>query len=224
MIRFSREDEVKDKKNHVLSVDSDAPRSQADALHAVKRANKLSNASSGNKAGQPANIKPAKPVKNKKKAAAATPRPQPVPETTQPKSPGPSPAEAKETPEKPDLATPKGNAHAEDAVAIPRFNLAEQILVEQRKFASERRRKANPTEATGRSYAADDTVGAVIREVKDNMVRPVPTAPGADDANPAVCGTAVDHVDMADAQRLLIADIVTRDITALCTRRRHDSL
>lgn len=212
---------MKDKNNHVLSVDSDALQSQADALHAVKRANTLSNASSGNKAGLPANIKHAKPVENTKKAAAATPRPQPVPETTQPQSPGPPPAEAKETPEKSDLAAPTGNAHAENAVAIPRFNLAEQILVEQRRFASERRRKAKPTEATGSSYHADDTLGAVIREVKDNMARPVPTA---DDANPAVCGTAVDHVDMADAQRLLVADIVTRDIAALCGRRRHGSL
>ncbi len=208
---------MKDKKNHVLPVDSDA-------LHAVKRANTLSNASSGNRAGQPANTKRAKPVENTKKTAAATPKPQPVPEATHPQSPGPSPAQAKETPEKSDLATPTENAHAEDAVAIPRFNLAEQILAEQRKFASGRRRKANPTEATGRNYAADDTVGAVIREVKDNMVRPVPTAAGADDANPAVCGTAVDHVDMADAQRLLVTDIVTRDIAALCGRRRHDSL
>ncbi len=215
---------MKDKKNHVLPVDSDVLRSQADALHAVKRASTLSNASSGNRAGQPANIKRDKPVENTKKAPAATPRPQPVPEATQPQSPGPPPAEAKETPEKSDLATPTENEHGENAVAIPRFNLAEQILVEQRKFASERRRKANPTEATSRSYHADDTVGAVIREVKDNMVRPVPTADDADDANPAVCGTPVDHVDMPDAQRLLVADIVTRDIAAICSRRRHNSL
>jgi len=215
---------VKDKNNNVLPVDSDVPRSRADALHAVKRASKLSNASSGNKPGQPANIKPGKPVKNKKKAAAATPKPQPASETTQPQSPGPRPAEPEKTPEKSDLAAPTGNAHAQEAVAIPRFNLAEQILAEQRKSASGRRRKANPTETTGRSYAADDTLGAVIREVKDNMVRPVPTADDADDASPAVSGTAVDHVDIADAQRLLVADIVTRDIAALCTRRRHDSL
>lgn len=215
---------MKDNNKHVLPVDSDVPQSQADALHAVKRASALSNASSGNRAAQPANIKRDKPVENTKKAAEATPRPQPVPETTQPQSPGPPPVAAKETPEKSDLTTPTGNAHAEDAVAIPRFNLTEQILAEQRRSASERRRKANPTEATSRSYAADDTVGAVIRQVKDNMVRPVPTAVGADDANPPVGGTAVDDVDMADPQRLLVADIVKRDIAALCGRRRHDSL
>ncbi len=223
-MRFYREDEVKDKNNHVLSVDSDVPRSQADALHAVKRASTLSNASSGNKTGQPANIKHAKPVKNTKKAAAAKPRPQPAPEATQPKSPEPRLVEPEKTPEKSDLAAPTGNEHAEDALAIPRFNLAEQILAEQRRFTSGRRRKANPTEATGAGYHADDTLGAVIREVKDNMVRPVPTAANPDDANPAVYGTAVDDVDIADAQRLLVADIVKRDIAALCGRRRHDSL
>lgn len=215
---------MKGKNNDILSVDSDVPRSKADALHAVKRASKLSNASSGNKAEQPANIERAKPVKNTKEAAAATPRPLPAPEATQPKSPDPPPAEPGETPEKSDLAAPTGNEYAQDAVAIPRFNLAEQILAEQRRFTSGRRRKANPTEATGTSYHADDTLGAVIKGVKDNMVRPVPTADDPDDADPDVCETAVDHVNMADAQRLLVADIVTRDIATLCSRRRHDSL
>ncbi len=215
---------MKGKNNNVLSVDSDVPQSRADALHAVKRANKLSNASSGNKAEQPANIEPAKPVENTKEAAAATPKPQPTPEATQPHISEPPPAEPEETPEKSDFAAPTGIELAEDALAIPRFNLAEQILAEQRKFTSGRRRKANPTEATGAGYHADDTLGAVIREVKDNMVRPVQTADDPDDADTDVRGTAVDHVDMADAQRLLVADIVTRDIAELCSRRRHDSL
>ena len=213
---------MKDKNNHVLSVDSDVLQNQTDALHAVKRASTLSKTLSESKAKQPANLERDNLLEKTKKVAAAARKPQPVPEATQPQIPEPTPVEAEGTPEKSEVAAPTAKKPAEDSVAVPRFNLAERILAEQRRFASERRRKAGPGGAAG-SYAADDTLGAVIREVKDNMARPLGTAASADGDNPTVCGTGGETADAA-AQKLLIADIVAREIAALCGRRRRDSL
>ena len=199
---------MKDKNKQASPINSDVLQSQTDALHAVKRASALSNALSESKAEQAANLKHNKPPERTKKTPAAARKPQPVPEATQP-----------EPPEKSEIATPTAKMSAEDSVAVPRFNLAEKILAEQRKFASERRRKAGPGGAVG-SYAADDTLGAVIKEVKDNMARPIGAAAGAGGGNPAVCEAGG---EAAVAQRRLITDIVARDVAALYGRRR-DSL
>lgn len=138
----------------------------------------------------------------------------------QPQTPEPPLVEAEGAPEKSEVAAPTANKPAEGSVAVPRFNLAERILAEQRRSASGRRRKAGPGGAAAGSYAADDTLGAVIREVKDNMARPVEAADGD---NPAVCETGGETAE-ATAQKQLIADIVAREITALCSRRLRDSL
>jgi len=116
-------------------------------------------------------------------------------------------------PEKPD----------EEAAAVPRFNLAEKILVEQRRFASERRRRTHTGDETGGRYTADDTVGAVIREVKDSMPRPVTAAEPSGRAEAPVGRGDADGVDLTAPEKRLIADIVARDIAALCSGRRRDS-
>ena len=211
---------MEDKNKRASPSNSDVPQSQVDTLHAVKRASILSNALSESKAKQPANTERDKPVENTKKVAAAARKPQPVPETKQPQTPEPPPVEAEGAPEKSEVAAPTANKPAEDSAAVPRFNLAERILAEQRRSASGRRRKAGPGGAAAGSYAADDTLGAVIREVKDNMARPVGAADGD---NPAVCETGGETAE-ATAQKQLIADIVAREITALCGRRLRDSL
>jgi len=203
---------VEDKNKQALPINSDVLQSQTDVLHAVKRASALSNALSESKAEQPANLKHNKLPEKMKKTPAAARKPQPVSEATQP-----------QMPEKSEAAAPTAKKPAEDSVAIPRFNLAEKILAEQRRFASERRRKAGPGGAAG-SYAADDTLGAVIREVKDNMARPVGAAAGPNGDTPAVCETGGETPEAVAAQRRLITDIVARDVAALCGRRRRDSL
>ena len=210
-MRFYREDEVEDKNKQASPINSDVPQGKTAVSAAVKKADSSSNASSESKAKQPASLKHNKLLEKTKKAPAVARKPKPVPEATQP-----------QTPEKSEVVTPTAKKPAEESVAVPRFNLAEKILAEQRRFASERRRKAGPGGASG-SYAADDTLGAVIREVKDNMVRPVVAASGADGDNPAVCETPGKTADAA-AQRRLIADIVARDVAALCGRRRRDLL
>lgn len=203
---------MEDKNKRASPINSDVLQSKTAVSAPAKKADSSSNAPSESKAKQPANLKHNKLPEKTKKAAAAR-KPQPVPEATQP-----------QPPEKSEVAAPTAKKPAGDSVAVPRFNLAERILAEQRRFASERRRKAGPGGAAAGSYAADDTLGAVIREVKDNMARAVGAADGADGDDPAVCGTGGDSADAAAAQRRLIADIVARDVAALCGRRRRDSL
>jgi hypothetical protein len=212
-MRFYREDEVEDKNKRTSPINSDVLQGKAAVSSPARKADSSSKALSESKAKQPANLKRNKLSEKTKKATAAARKPQPVPEATQP-----------QPPEKSEVAAPPAKKPAEGSAAVPRFNLAERILAEQRRFASERRRKAGPGGAAGGSYAADDTLGAVIREVKDNMARPVETAGGADGDNPAVCRTGGETADATATQERLIADIVAREIAALCGRRRRDSL
>ncbi len=204
---------MEDKNKQALPINSDVPQGKAAVSAPVKKADSSSNAPSESKAEQPANLKHNKLPEKTKKAAAAARKPQPVPEATQPQKS-----------EKSEVAAPTAKKPAEDSVAVPRFNLAERILAEQRRFASERRRKAGSGGAAAGSYAADDTLGAVIREVKDNMARAVVAAAGADGDNSAVCETGGETAEAVAAQKRLIADIVAREIVALCGRRRRDSL
>lgn len=204
---------MEDKNKQASPINSDVVQGKATVSAAVKKADPSSNATSKSKAKQPANLKHTKLLEKTKKAAAAARKPQPVSEATQP-----------QPPEKSDVAAPTAKKAVEDSVAVPRFNLAERILAEQRRFASERRRKAGPGGAAGGNYAADDTLGAVIREVKDNMARAVGRGAGADGDTPAVCGASGETAEAAAAQRRLITDIVARDVAALCGRRRRDSL
>ncbi len=211
-MRFYTEDEVEDKDKQALPINSDVPQNRTAVSAPVKKADSSSNISSESKAKQPANLRHKKLLEKTKKAAAATSKPRPVPAATQP-----------ETPEEPEVDAPTAKEPAEDSTAVPRFNLAEKILAEQRRFASGRRRKTGSGGAGG-TYAANDTLGAVIREVKDNMIRPVEAASGADGDNPAVRETGGKTAEAAAVQRRLITEIVARDITALCGRRHRESL
>lgn len=95
--------------------------------------------------------------------------------------------------------------------ALPRFKLAEQILAEQRRSASERRQRAAASEPVTRTYEAQDTVGAVIREVKSNLGPS--TAAASKATKPAVkCWAAADEDTMTPIQREIVAEIVARDI------------
>ncbi len=204
---------MEDKNKQVSPINSDVLQGKTAVSTPVKKADSSLKAPSESKAKQPANLKHNKLPEKTKKAAAAARKPKPVPEATQPQKS-----------EKSEVAAPTAKKPAEDSVAVPRFNLAERILAEQRRSASGRRRKAGPGGAAAGSYAADDTLGAVIREVKDNMARAVETAAGADGDNPAVCETGGETAEAAAAQKQLIADIVAREIAALCGRRRRDLL
>lgn len=190
---FLQGDEVEDNNKQALPINSDVLQGKTAVSAPVKKA-ESSSGTSESKAEQSANLKRNKPPERTKKASAAARKPQPVPEAIQTEKP------------------------AEASVAIPRFNLAEKILAEQRSFASERRRKAGPGGAAG-IYAADDTLGAVIREVKDNMARPIATAAGANGDNPADCETGGKTAEAVASQRRLITDIVARDVAALYGRR-----
>ena len=203
---------MEDKNKRTSPISSDVLQGKATVSAPAGKADSSSKAASESKAKHPANLKRNKLSEKTKKATTAARIPQPVPEATQP-----------QPPEKSEVAAPTAKKPAEGSAAVPQFNLAERILAEQRRFASERRRKAGPGGAAGGSYAADDTLGAVIREVKDNMARPVGMAAGADGDNPTVCETGGETADAA-AQKRLIADIVAREIAALCGRRLRDSL
>jgi len=110
---------------------------------------------------------------------------------------------------------------AEENSGMPRFRLAEQILAEQRRTASERRQRSGAGDAGGKTYAARDTVGEVIREVKSNLAS---TRPVAEAKVKVAAGGAVMNEDgMTPIQRQIVAEIIARDIALYSggiTRRR----
>ncbi|HPD48760.1 MAG TPA: hypothetical protein P5279_01475 [Anaerohalosphaeraceae bacterium] len=105
-----------------------------------------------------------------------------------------------------------GELKSQSGGGVPRFKLAEQILAEQRRNASERRQRSNAGAGT-RTYAAEDTVGEVIREVKNNLGPAAGTAGAAVAAMKAAGdGIAVDEKGLTSMQREIVAEIVARDI------------
>ena len=112
-------------------------------------------------------------------------------------------------------AEAKAGASEKSTVEIPRFNLAKQILAEQRQAASKRRQKSHHTGAKIASYPAADTIGEVIRQAKHNSVE-VTAEAGTKTSTTPVHGIVLDDDSMSDSQRRLVADIVSRDIVALC--------
>ena len=114
----------------------------------------------------------------------------------------------------PDETRTRGNG-------VPQFKLAEQILAEQRRAASGRRQRAGAGDAAARTYAAQDTVGAVIREVKYNLQPSPPAVVDAAVAARPQCSTA-EKDGMTPLQREIIEEIVARDIALFSSigRRR----
>lgn len=114
-----------------------------------------------------------------------------------------------------------GELKSQSGGGVPRFKLAEQILAEQRRTASERRQRSGAGDAGGKTYAARDTVGEVIREVKSNLAS---TRPVAEAKVKVAAGGAVMNEDgMTPIQRQIVAEIIARDIALYSggiTRRR----
>ena len=107
----------------------------------------------------------------------------------------------------------------EDDAEIPRLDLAEQILVEQRKVASIRRKKQKATSNFKNSSPISGTIGAIIHEAKKSTVERVEKSPEVEEAHklgPSRFHIANQIVDMSSGARQIIADIVTRDIARLC--------
>jgi len=103
---------------------------------------------------------------------------------------------------------------------IPQFNLAEQILVEQRKVASLRRKKPNGKAAGDKLSPVTATMARVIKESKSQ------TRPAEQSANcqsPAVHSLVIGSDNLDRQQQHIIANIVSADITALCKIKPSES-
>lgn len=113
----------------------------------------------------------------------------------------------------PDDSTRKTNRE------VPRFNLAEQILSEQRKIASVRRKKPDRNTSANSTPEATGTVGQIIRQSK----KPFTSAEGKEKTpetiqspSPAVHGIINKADNLSGSQHRIIADIVARDVARFC--------
>lgn len=113
---------------------------------------------------------------------------------------------------------------------VPRFNLAEQILSEQRKIASIRRKKPNGNISANNTPKATGTIGQIIRQSK----KPFASAEGKEKTpepviikkisetiqspSPAIHGTINKADNLSSSQHRIIADIVTRDVANFCRK------
>jgi len=107
---------------------------------------------------------------------------------------------------------------------VPRFNLAEQILSEQRKIASIRRKKPNGNTSANSTPEATGTVGQIIRqskkpfasaEGKEKTPEPVvikKTSETIQSPRPAVHGIINKADNLSGSGHRIIADIVARDV------------
>jgi hypothetical protein len=109
----------------------------------------------------------------------------------------------------PDDSTRKTNRE------VPRFNLAEQILSEQRKIASVRRKKPDRNTSANSTPEATGTVGQIIRQSK----KPFTSAEGKEKTpetirspSPTVHGIINKADNLSGSQHRIIADIVARDV------------
>lgn len=100
--------------------------------------------------------------------------------------------------------------------AIPRLNLGEKILAEQRQASSTRRQKARPAASEKASYPARDTVGAIIRESKGQASEAKGEGTPKEASPETGRSIMIDDDYLNDSQRQLVAEIVSRDILALC--------
>jgi len=119
----------------------------------------------------------------------------------------------------------EANSGQEADKQIPRFNLAQQILSEQRRVASMRR--GRPTEPGGSTEArpATGTIGQIIREAKRKAGDVSETAETVLQLSCGVHGVIKGQDNLDPAQQQVISDIVTLDIARLCVDedRRRDA-
>ena len=107
---------------------------------------------------------------------------------------------------------------------VPRFNLAEQILSEQRKIASIRRKKPDGNTSANSTPEATGTVGQIIRQSKKTFAsaegkEKTPetvvikkTSETIRSSSPAVHGIINKADNLSGSGHRIIADIVARDV------------
>ncbi len=103
---------------------------------------------------------------------------------------------------------------------IPQLNLAEQILVEQRKVASVRRKKPNSTASPGKLSPVTGTIAEIINESKSKTrsAEQIPSGP-----SPAVHSLVIGSDKLSRQQQQIITNIVATDIVALCKMKASES-
>lgn len=111
---------------------------------------------------------------------------------------------------------PADIAVEEKSVEIPKFNLADQMLAQQRSVAATRRQKTRKTSPIEKSYPANDTVGRIISHSKPSNSKPQAEVVVPPALRATVRSINLSTEDLNNLQRRLVADIVSRDIALLC--------
>jgi TolA protein len=115
------------------------------------------------------------------------------------------------------VVTFQGGGGEETENRIPRFNIAQQILAEQRKAASTRR--GRPIEHSGSTEPRPATgiIGQIIREVKKKSGDVSEAAEIPQQLSCGVHGIVKGAHNLSPAQQEVIASIVTLDIVRFCS-------
>ncbi len=111
---------------------------------------------------------------------------------------------------------PTDSPTEEKTVEIPKFDLADQMLAQQRSVASTRRRKTQKKSNIEKSYPANGTVGEIIRQSKPDKSEPKTEVVIPPALRAKVRSINLSNEDMNKLQKQLVADIVKRDIALLC--------
>ena len=107
---------------------------------------------------------------------------------------------------------------------IPRFDLAQQILVEQRKVASKRRSKSGEQVSIKDPQAVTGTIGRIIRETKKKAGDIGQTGERKPQLSPGVHGVIKSADNLSESQQEAIAGIVTLDIARHCANGNRPGL
>jgi hypothetical protein len=102
---------------------------------------------------------------------------------------------------------------------IPQLNLAEQILVEQRKVASLRRKKPDSTANSGKVSPVTGTMAEIINESK-SKTRPAEQIPSGQ--SPCVHSLVTGSDKLGRGQQQIITNIVSADIASLCKMKASE--
>jgi len=105
------------------------------------------------------------------------------------------------------------------AEQIPQLNLAEQILVEQRKVASLRRKKPDSKASPGKLSPVTGTMAEIINESK-SKTRPAEQI--ASVQSPCVHSLVTGSDKLGRGQQQIITNIVSADIAALCKMKASE--
>jgi hypothetical protein len=106
------------------------------------------------------------------------------------------------------------------AEQIPQLNLAEQILVEQRKVASLRRKKPDSKANSGKLSPVTGTMAEIITESK-SKTRPAEQI--ASGQSPCVHSLVTGSDKLGRGQQQIITNIVSADIATLCKIKASES-